>query len=250
MAAVAVAAAVLSFSALAGLAQLAGVEGEVSLGLFDFRLRWLLPIAVDAYAVTSTRIWLTAAGDVREYAKKNAVGAIGLSVLGNAVYHVLDAADVESLTDEPYGWLVVVAVSAVAPLMLGLVVHLRVLLQGQPSPAEVVVPDVAAMVRVVVTQALERVGADVGRLRAEVADLREQLDRRPVEQPRLKAVPPQLPAGASLKDKAKAAAQTYRREHGDLPGRKRLAEVSGLSEGTCRDALRELTESTSEERTA
>ena len=49
MLAVAVAAAVLSFSALAGLAELAGVSAAVPLpGGWLFRLAWLLPIAVDA----------------------------------------------------------------------------------------------------------------------------------------------------------------------------------------------------------
>ena len=41
----ALAAAVLSFSALAGLARLAGVTGQ--LGVFE--LAWLLPIAIDAF---------------------------------------------------------------------------------------------------------------------------------------------------------------------------------------------------------
>lgn len=87
MLAVALAAAVLSFSALAGLAELAGVTASVQPdpGGWVFRSAWLLPIAVDAYAVTATRVWLRTAGTgrTRGYARRN---AIGLSVAGNAAF--------------------------------------------------------------------------------------------------------------------------------------------------------------------
>lgn len=140
MLAVAVAAAVLSFSALAGLAELAGVSGAVPLPAGGgFRLAWLLPIAVDAYAVTATRVWLRTAGTVRtrRYARRNAIGAIALSVAGNAAYHALTAAGVTSLADVRAGWVVVVAVSAVPPVMLGLVGHLHALVSEdhRPTPA-------------------------------------------------------------------------------------------------------------------
>ena len=49
---VGVAAALLSFTALAGLARLAGVTGHAG----AVRLAWLLPVSIDAYAVTSTRV--------------------------------------------------------------------------------------------------------------------------------------------------------------------------------------------------
>jgi hypothetical protein len=126
--AVAVAAAVLSFDSLTGLAHLAGVTGRVA----GFRLSWLLPIAVDAYAVTATRVWLRTAGTARtaSYARRNAVGAIVLSVAGNATFHGLTAAGVATLATTGWGWLLVVAVSAVPPVMLGLVAHLHALVSG------------------------------------------------------------------------------------------------------------------------
>jgi hypothetical protein len=138
MLAVAVAAAVLSFSALTGLAELAGVTAALPLPAGGrFRLAWLLPIAVDAYAVTATRVWLRTAGTARTrgYARRNAIGAIGLSVAGNAVYHALDAAGVASLVDVRAGWVVVVAVSAVPPVMLGLVGHLHALVSDDYQTA-------------------------------------------------------------------------------------------------------------------
>jgi hypothetical protein len=138
MFAVAVAAAVLSFSALAGLAELAGVTADVPLPAGGrFRLAWLLPIAVDAYAVTATRVWLRTAGTARTrgYARRNAIGAIGLSVAGNAAFHALVAAGVVSLADVPAGWAVIVAVSAVPPVMLGLVGHLHALVSDDHRTA-------------------------------------------------------------------------------------------------------------------
>ncbi len=136
--AVAIAAAVLSFDALTGLAGLAGVTGEPG----GFRLAWLLPIAVDAYAVTSTRVWLRSAVTPATvaYARRNAVGAITLSVAGNAAFHGLTAAGIDRprLVASAYGWLLVVAVSAVPPVMLGLVAHLHALVSGElrttPAP--------------------------------------------------------------------------------------------------------------------
>ncbi|HEY3718410.1 MAG TPA: DUF2637 domain-containing protein [Jatrophihabitantaceae bacterium] len=134
--AVAVAAAVLSFDSLTALAHLAGVTGRVG----GFRLSWLLPIAVDAYAVTATRVWLRTAGTARTaaYARRNAVGAIVLSVAGNATFHGLTAAGVTTLATTGWGWLLVVAVSAVPPVMLGLVAHLHALVSGDYRVTETV----------------------------------------------------------------------------------------------------------------
>jgi hypothetical protein len=103
-----------------------------------FRLSWLLPIAVDAYAVTATRVWLRTAGTARTaaYARRNAVGAIVLSVAGNATFHGLTAAGVATLATTGWGWLLVVAVSAVPPVMLGLVAHLHALVSGDHRTAE------------------------------------------------------------------------------------------------------------------
>ncbi|MFF5004762.1 DUF2637 domain-containing protein [Streptomyces phaeochromogenes] len=129
MLAVAVAAAVLSFSALAGLAELAGVSGEV----LGFKLAWLLPIAIDAYAVTATRVWLRNIGTERvtQYARSNAVGAISLSVAGNGAYHFFTSTGMTSLANMSGGWLVVVTVSAVPPAILGLVGHLHALVAAE-----------------------------------------------------------------------------------------------------------------------
>lgn len=126
MVAVAAAAATLSFTSLMDLARVCG---------YGPRLAWLLPISIDAYALTATRVWLRGGvGErTRRYARRNAVAAIGLSVAGNATFHCLSAAGVLSLI----GWaqLLVVGVSAVPPVVLGLVGHLHALLAAEkPAP--------------------------------------------------------------------------------------------------------------------
>ena len=124
MTAVSVAAAVSSYSGLASLADLAG---------WNHRLALLLPLTIDAYALTATRVWLsprTAGRKARRWAKGNAIGAIATSVAGNAVAHAANAHVFH------VGWPVVVAVSAIPSIVLGLITHLWHL-RNTPDPAPV-----------------------------------------------------------------------------------------------------------------
>ena len=105
-------------SSFAGLRELAVVAG------WPVVLAPLLPLTVDAYAMTATRVWLaesTRSQRARRFARANAVGAILLSLTGNAVYHLIAVHLVAA------SWVVVVAVGAVPALVLGLVSHLAVL---------------------------------------------------------------------------------------------------------------------------
>jgi len=124
LAAVAGAAAVLSFAALRDLALLCG---------FDSQLAWLLPIVVDAGAAAGSLAWLgTAAPGARSYGRVLALVMLASSVAGNALAHGLAAYGVR-----PH-WLVVVGVSAIAPAVVFAMVHLLVLV-GRPlhvDPAE------------------------------------------------------------------------------------------------------------------
>jgi hypothetical protein len=134
------AAAVMSFAALAGLAALAGVAGHVG----PLRLPWLLPVSVDAYAATATGVWLRAGVSLktRNWARANALAAIGASVAGNAIYHELTAGP------SARTWVVVI-VAAVPPLMLGAAVHTAVLVSADRHPGETLpaaVPVVSAPV--------------------------------------------------------------------------------------------------------
>ena len=127
MAAVSLAAAISSYSGLASLADLAG---------WNHRLALLLPLTIDAYALTATRVWLspkTAGRKARRWAKGNAIGSIATSVAGNAVAHAANAHVFH------VSWPVVVAVSAIPSIVLGLITHLWHL-RNTPDAAPVAVP--------------------------------------------------------------------------------------------------------------
>ena len=111
---VAGAAAMLSFAALRDLALMCG---------FGRRLAWLLPVAIDVGTALGSLVWLGrwTPDPARRYARGLALALLGGSVAGNALGHGLVA-----YSARPH-WLVVVAVSAVAPAVLGAVVHLAVL---------------------------------------------------------------------------------------------------------------------------
>lgn len=118
----AVSAAVSSFSGLRSLAEMAGWAAPMAS---------LLPLTVDAYAMTATRVWLsgsTASVRARRFAKWNAIGAILLSLAGNAAYHLI-AAHLLAVS-----WMIVLAVGAVPPVVLGLVSHLAVLRTQADAP--------------------------------------------------------------------------------------------------------------------
>ncbi len=119
---VAAAAAVLSFAALRDLALLCG---------FSPNLAWLLPVVVDAGAAAGSLVWLGgwSTHAARRFARALALGLLGLSVAANALGHGLAAYRLAP------SWWVVVIVSAIAPAVLGAVVHLAVLV-GRPDPAE------------------------------------------------------------------------------------------------------------------
>jgi hypothetical protein len=115
MAVAAISAAVASFAGLRGLAEVAG---------WPDRLAWLLPVTIDAYAMTSARVWLAGTLGTRRargFARANAIGAIVTSILGNAGYHLI-AAGIVSVS-----WPVVVLVGAVPAAVLGLTAHLHAL---------------------------------------------------------------------------------------------------------------------------
>jgi hypothetical protein len=111
---VAGAAAVLSFDGLRSLALLCG---------FGERLAWLLPLVVDAGAGVSCLVWLrrNTSADAARFARALTWTLLAGSVAGNAIVHGLSAYRL------PAPWWLVVAVSAIAPAVLGAVVHLSVL---------------------------------------------------------------------------------------------------------------------------
>jgi len=124
LAVVSSAAAVLSFASLRDLALLCG---------FARGLAWLLPIVVDAGAAAGVLGWLGQVGGAasRRFARTLALVLMVTSVAGNAIVHGLGAYSLRP------AWWLVVAVSAVAPAVLGAVVHLAVsVAQASTEPAE------------------------------------------------------------------------------------------------------------------
>jgi hypothetical protein len=122
-------AAVASFSGLRGLAEAAGWPGN---------LAWLLPVTVDAYAMTSARVWLatsTGSRRARTFARTNALGAITASIAGNAAYHAIGTGLLA------VSWLIIVVVGAVPAAVLGLTAHLHALhAHTDPNPNTGTVP--------------------------------------------------------------------------------------------------------------
>lgn len=134
---VGLAAAVLTFTTLRDLAEACGIDGAL---VGDWLpLSWLLPITIDVTGVVAARVWLKGLGPERavRYARVMTWACVGASVAGNAGQHYMAAYHLVP------PWLVVVAVSAVPPAMLGAVVHLghllgerveRAAVEPQPEP--------------------------------------------------------------------------------------------------------------------
>jgi hypothetical protein len=107
------AAGILSFSALRRLGISAG---------WNPALAALLPVSIDVYALISTVSWLVLAEGTEDRKRSgiNASVAVSLSVVGNGIEH-LNAFHVLTV-----GWPVVIAVSAIPPVVMALSVHLAV----------------------------------------------------------------------------------------------------------------------------
>jgi hypothetical protein len=136
LALVALAAAVLSFSALRDLALVCGFSGG---------LAWLLPVTIDAGAAAGALAWLGGPVAGRLFGRTLTWALLSTSVVGNAVSHYLSAYHLA-----PAWWLVVL-VSAVAPAVLGCGVHLAVLVgrtvETASTPAECPSPEITEPAR-------------------------------------------------------------------------------------------------------
>jgi hypothetical protein len=126
----AISAASSSFDGLRNLAQAAG---------WSLYMSPLFALCVDAYALTAIRVWLkkSSSPTAAAFARRNAVGAVLLSLVGNSCWHLVAAGLM------PMSWWLVMAVGAVAPVVLGLVTHLAIL-RRQPEPGVAVVVDVSS----------------------------------------------------------------------------------------------------------
>jgi len=108
----------------AALASFAGLRGLAAISGWPTGLAWLLPITIDAHAMTSARVWLAAStrsDSARKFARTNALGALTLSIAGNATYHAVGTGLLI------VNWPIVVLVGAVPATVLGLTAHLHAL---------------------------------------------------------------------------------------------------------------------------
>ncbi|WP_337826254.1 DUF2637 domain-containing protein [Pseudonocardia sp. UM4_GMWB1] len=215
---VAVAAAVLSFAALRDLAEACGFAPE---------LAWLLPVVIDAGAAAGSVVWLGARvpDGARRFARALALLLLAASVAANALGHGLAAYRLQP------AWWVVVLVSAVAPAVLGAVVHLAVLASraGAAPAHDGAPPDQGERV-----DEHDPVPADVEPDSPDVADLRDEAEAPdwwehadPVP-----ALPVEQPPAAAEPDDDRAA-----RLIADGAGRRRLARELDITEHAARELI-------------
>lgn len=136
LAVVGAAAAIMSFTALADLAQLLGVRAALHAPWdppwgASLKVAWLLPLTVDVFAAVATRVWLRQRtnAEALAYARRAAWAAIVATIVGNGAHGALVAT-----SDHP--WQAAVLVSAVPAVALGGMVHLAHLVGRGPDPED------------------------------------------------------------------------------------------------------------------
>lgn len=117
-------AATMSFLWLSRLAELVGINHPMSLSL---------PITVDVGGAVATVLWMRGRKDVRGWAQSIAVGCLILTVVGNAVAHLIELHMLQVSA------VLVVTVGAVYPTMTWLLVHLLTVARRETA-ATVTIP--------------------------------------------------------------------------------------------------------------
>ena len=209
MAVAAISAAVASFAGLRGLAEVAGWPDQ---------LAWLLPVTIDAYAMTSARVWLAGTlgtNRARSFARANAIGAIATSILGNAGYHLIAAGIVA------VSWPIVVLVGAVPAAVLGLTAHLHALTAANEIPLIEERSEVRTQVRT--EQPRRRTEVELLRAAREAdANHRSAHDGRPISRDGLRSAlhiagPKATELRRRLADEAASAVSANRKEASTRP---------------------------------
>lgn len=118
---VAAAAAWASFKALAALAEATGWGNGA----------WLLPTSIDVLGALACFVWLRKSFplDARRFARGTTFAAIGISVVGNGIGHLVSFEMLQPTV------LLIVLVGAVPPSSLAALIHLIVLATSTPVPA-------------------------------------------------------------------------------------------------------------------
>ena len=101
-----------------------------------------LPVGVEAYGAYALGVWIHPAGvpgQARDFARRSAIGALGVGMAGQVIFHLLAAAH---RTRAP--WPVVVLVSCLPVIVLGFgagLTHLLRLDESEPEPSPDPVPE-------------------------------------------------------------------------------------------------------------
>jgi hypothetical protein len=118
---------------------------------FELNTAITLPVGVEAYGAYALGAWLTpgAGGTARRFARRSALGAVGLGMAGQVIYHLLAAAHAVRAP-----WPVVMLVSCLPVLTLGFGCALTHLLRAaRDVPDETAAPAEAAALPVPATPA-------------------------------------------------------------------------------------------------
>lgn len=132
LAVIAVAAIIMSFTALSDLARMCGRTEAITVGPVTLRVAWLLPVALDTLAAVAIRMRRAGGGaspEVARYASRVVWAAAGASVVGGAYHGYL----IQAAARPP--WLVAALVSGVGAVAIGVAVHLSGLLGRGPGEA-------------------------------------------------------------------------------------------------------------------
>lgn len=187
----------------------------------------LLPLTVDAFAATATRVWLaksTGSDRARRFARACAIGAILLSLAGNAAFHLIQA----NLLDVT--WIIVFGVGAIPPVILGLVAHLAVLRAQQDQ--RLAEDGVSTVLSTVLSPAVEPPKPEVQQ-------------QKPAGQLRTKASVQRKSSTATASTEAllaaaRAADAAYREQYGRAITRDQLRQTLRIGAGPATQLLRQL----------
>jgi hypothetical protein len=217
---VAVTAVVASFSTLAGLARVTG-WGE--------RASWLLPCCIDALAMAAGRVWLSgrAPEAARRYARTVALAAVAVSVVGNAIGHLVGAGYLQPTGTA--GTALVILVGSVPAGALAAVGHLATLAAHPVNSHD---RDHAARIPVPVPE--PKTGTGTGTTTGTRTDTGTQVETTAVSRPTGKqdsrrpgaSARTATSSGGTKRDKARGHWDTERAE-GRTPSGADLARVAG-----------------------
>lgn len=124
-----------SSSTLVGLADYVGWHGKIA---------WALPACIDMLALAAGRVWLNedATGEARAYARRVSMVAIAISILGNAIGHIVGMDNVS-----PVKVVLAIIVGSIPPAALAAVGHLYTMAtmrQAAPVVEEETLQDLVA----------------------------------------------------------------------------------------------------------